>query len=480
MKESYQILTRWKKLLSDTTTPVSIYLRIRDLFPNSILLESADYHQKEEGMSYIACDLVASIRLQDGYIQERYPDKTEQNYPLKQGRLIQPLQAFSNRFLPDPSIEFPNISSGLFGYLSYDSVQYFENIRFKQILEENRKVPEMIYGVYKYIIAIHHFNNEMTVFEHNYGHGEGNKQVSLEELIYIIQNKNVTFFPFKIKGKEESNFTDEEFLKGIAKIKTHIHRGDVFQLQLSRRFSQDFLGDDFNVYRTLRSINPSPYLFYFDFSDFRIFGSSPEAQIIIRKGKAKIHPIAGTFKRVENAEENSILAEKLKKDPKETAEHVMLVDLARNDLSRSCSNVKVEAFKEVEFYSHVVHLVSKVGGDIRSTKSPLEIVADTFPAGTLTGAPKYRAMELIDYYEQGSRGIYGGAIGYLTFQGEFNHAILIRSFLSRNHVLYYQAAGGIVDQSIDQNELEEVNNKLRALKKAIQAAQTLLTEIKAL
>lgn len=473
MDPTFYISTRWRKLLADTLTPVGIYLRIRDLFPNSILLESADYHNRDDSMSYIGCDPVASIFLQEGFIHEKYPDGSIIKYKLSEERLVDVISRFAGKFHADPSLEFPFITGGLFGYLSYDAVRYFEQIELNQVLEEKRQVPEMVYTVFKYVIAIQHFNNELVVFEHSFGNELRRNHLGLEELVNLIQFKNISFFPFKTKGEEGSNFTDEEFLTGISQIKTHVHRGDVFQLQLSRRFNQAFTGDDFNVYRALRSINPSPYLFYFDFGNFRILGSSPETQILIQNGIAKIHPIAGTFKRSGKDSEDSTLAEKLKADPKESAEHVMLVDLARNDLSRHCTGVKVDIYKDVEFYSHVVHLVSRVSGKLRDPKEVLKIVADTFPAGTLTGAPKYRAMEIIDQYEKGARGIYGGAIGFMNFDAEFNHAILIRSFLSKNNVLYYQAAGGIVADSINQNELEEVGNKLRALKKALILAETL-------
>jgi len=473
MNSPIQVKTQWKRLLADTITPVSIYLRVRDLFPNSILLESADYHNRDDSMSYICCDPVSSIILQNGVIREKYPDGSLLQYNLEEGRLTEKLADFSKLFVEDPSLDFPFITGGLFGYLSYDAVQYFENIKLHQALDSDRMVPEMVYSIYKYVIAIHHFNNEMVVFEHDFENQEDRQHIGLDELIYVIQNKSVSFFPFKTKGPEESNFVDSEFLERIAQVKTHVHRGDIFQMQLSRRFSQKFTGDEFNVYRSLRSINPSPYLFYFDFGNFKIMGSSPETQILIQGDRARIHPIAGTFRRTGDMKEDATLAEKLKNDPKENSEHVMLVDLARNDLSRHCTQVGVDVYKDVEFYSHVVHLVSRVSGKIRHQSEILNIVADTFPAGTLTGAPKYRAMELIDQYEKGARGIYGGAIGYLTFGGEFNHAILIRSFLSKNSILYYQAACGIVADSVLQNELEEVGNKLRALKKALILAETL-------
>lgn len=273
------------------------------------------------------------------------------------------------------------------------------------------------------------------------------------------------------KGEKSSNLTDAEFLEFVEQGKQHCFRGDVFQLVLSRRFSQSFQGDDFNVYRTLRSINPSPYLFYFDYGDFKIFGSSPEAQLVVQDGKAEIHPIAGTFKRTGNDEEDAAAALELSKDPKENSEHVMLVDLARNDLSRNGSEVVVEKNREIQFYSHVIHLVSKVSCKMKAAAKTFRVVADTFPAGTLSGAPKHKALQLIDRYEKTKRNFYGGAIGYLDFDGNFNHAIIIRSFLSQHNQLHYQAGAGIVADSVPENELQEVYNKLGALDKALSLAE---------
>jgi len=257
--------------------------------------------------------------------------------------------------------------------------------------------------------------------------------------------------------------------KGIASC----HRGDVFQIVLSRRFEQPFTGDELNVYRALRSINPSPYLFFFDYGDYKLMGSSPEAQIIIKNGKAVVHPIAGTFKRTGDDETDKKEADRLLLDAKENAEHVMLVDLARNDLSRLCDDVKVEHYREVQYFSHVIHLVSEVSGSVRPGTNPFELLAKTFPAGTLSGAPKIKAMQLIDAFEPTARGSYGGGIGFVGFDGSCNHAIMIRTFLSKQNTLVYQAGAGVVAASKPENELQEVNNKLGALKKAIEFAATI-------
>ncbi|MCL4150185.1 UNVERIFIED_CONTAM: hypothetical protein GTU68_058627 [Idotea baltica] len=317
------------------------------------------------------------------------------------------------------------------------------------------------------MIVINHFNNDLYLFEHSFGESPG----KLEQIEGLIRNQSLPRYGFSIEEEETTNLTDEEFLSIIQKGKDHCQRGDVFQIVLSRQFQQRFSGDEFNVYRALRSINPSPYLFYCDYGEFKIMGSSPEAQLVIQDGKAEIHPIAGTFRRTGNDEEDSKLAKELLNDPKENAEHVMLVDLARNDLSRNGAEVQVDTYKEVQYFSHVIHLVSKVTADIHSDVSSLQLVADTFPAGTLSGAPKHMAMQLIDRYENQNRGFYGGCIGYLGFDGNFNHAIMIRSFLSKQNVLYYQAGAGIVSKSSPESELQEVHNKLMALRNALKMAE---------
>jgi anthranilate synthase component 1 len=370
-----------------------------------------------------------------------------------------------------PHNNLPFISSGVFGYTAYDSVRYFEDIDIKTYETDYRKIPDLQYHVFRFTIAFNHFNNEIYIIDNRFPQTDA--QDGIEAIYALIQNNDFAQYKFSLVQREESNFTDEEFLHVLEKGKEHCRRGDVFQMVLSRRFSRQYKGDDFNVYRSLRSVNPSPYLFYFDYGSFRIFGSSPEAQIIIKNDKASIYPIAGTFRRSGDDTRDAQLAEQLLNDPKENSEHIMLVDLARNDLSRHGENVKVETLKEVQYYSHVIHLVSKVSCNLEGNPSFMEIVGDTFPAGTLSGAPKHNAMQLINRYEHGNRGFYGGCIGYMSFKGEFNHAIMIRSILSKDHVLYYQAGAGVVDLSKIENELQEVNNKLAALKKAIIQAENI-------
>jgi anthranilate synthase component 1 len=464
----YTLTTTYKKLLADTYTPVSIYLKLRDKFPNSILLESSDYHGNENSFSFICCKPLASIKVENELITSLFPDGNVVTSAIKKETSVPAeIKKFSDAFQVSGN-EFKFISNGLFGYISYDAVRYFEDVAIEATKKENKKIPDIIYSIYQYVIAIDHYKEEMYLFEHSFSE-TGSK--GLEQLEAFISNKNFASYPFQTEQEEISNFTDAEYIDMVAKGKAHCKRGDVFQIVLSREFSQAFKGDDFNVYRALRSVNPSPYLFYFDYGNFKIFGSSPEAQLVVKNRVASIHPIAGTFKRTGNDDADAQLAEKLKLDPKENAEHVMLVDLARNDLSRDSNEVKVETFREIQFYSHVIHLVSKVSGKLKPDVTTMKMVADTFPAGTLSGAPKHKAMQLIDKYERGNRSFYGGCIGFMGFDGTFNHAIIIRSFLSKNNRLFYQAGAGVVESSNEQSELNEVNNKLAALKKAIEFAK---------
>ena len=444
----FNLNTTYKKLLADTFTPVSVYLRVRDIFPNSLLLESSDYHGNENSFSYICCNPIASVMVKKGLLMQIFPDGSSSEIPItSEVNIPEAIHEFAQKF-STTGPDFSFINEGLFGYIAYDGVQYFENLKLTK-KQGDLEIPEIYYAVYQNIIAINHFNNEAYIFDHSY-----DSENNLEQISQLLKVKNFASYPFSTEGEALSNETDEGYRKMVLKAKEHCQRGDVFQLVLSRRFSQAFKGDEFNVYRALRNVNPSPYLFYFDYGNFKIFGSSPEAQLVVKEGKAEIHPIAGTFKRTGNDEQDAASAKALAADEKENAEHVMLVDLARNDLSRHGSNVEVETYKEIQYFSHVIHLVSKVTGTKDPNTSTMQVVADTFPAGTLSGAPKHKAMQLIEKYENVNRDFYGGAIGFMDFNGNFNHAIIIRSFLSKNHRLYYQAGAGIVSGSTEENELQ--------------------------
>ncbi len=466
---TYRLKTTYKQLLADTTTPVSTYLRLRDIFPNSLLLESSDYHSRENNMSYICCQPIAGITLDKEELAIAYPGGRSEKKAAAAVDLRHEVSQFRNAFRESDEAAFNFITNGLFGFFTFDTVAHFEDITLTSPIDPARDIPFLRYHVYQYVIAIDHFRNQLYIFEHKLETDESPS--GLERIQYLIQNKNFPEYSFSLQGEETSTMTDEGFRALVETMKTHIFRGDVFQIVPSRGFSRRFLGDEFNVYRALRSVNPSPYLFYFDYGDFKLFGSSPEAQLTIRKREATIYPIAGTFKRTGDAEQDERIAEALKEDPKESAEHVMLVDLARNDLSRHCEQVHVKSYKETQYYSHIIHLVSKVCGTLKEGVNPFDVVGDTFPAGTLSGAPKHMAMQLIDRYEHQQRSFYSGALGYMGFNGDFNHAIMIRSFLSRSNTLHYQAGAGIVADSDPEKELQEVDNKIAALRRALELAK---------
>ncbi|TYB74446.1 anthranilate synthase component I family protein [Bizionia saleffrena] len=461
--KTFSLYTHYKKILADTITPVSIYLKIRDKYPNSILLESSDYHASDNSFSYICFNPIASIKIDSKRIVQTFPDGSEMVNKTK--NVAEKIHKFTKRFKVSSNNEFKFINNGIFGYTAYDAVKYFEDIEISK-KPNSIDIPDIYYAVYQNIIAIDHFKNEAYIFAHCH-----DTENNIDEILQLIKSKNFASYDFSTNSDISSNLTDKEYKDQVELAKKHCARGDVFQLVLSKKFSQDFKGDEFNVYRALRSVNPSPYLFYFDYGDFKIFGSSPEAQLVVSDGWAEIHPIAGTFKRTGNDTQDTELAKQLAEDEKENAEHVMLVDLARNDLSRNGSEVKVETYKEAQFFSHVIHLVSKVTGKINKNTQTMQVVADTFPAGTLSGAPKHSAMQLIEKYEKTSRAFYGGAIGFMDFSGNYNHAIMIRTFLSKNHTLHWQAGAGLVSKSKPENELQEVYNKLGALTKAIELAK---------
>lgn len=459
----YHTLTR--TVLGDLHTPVSTYLKVRDIFPQSALMESSDYHGSENNRSFIGLSPLASVSIDHGMAVFRLPDGTREERPVTETYQVEDaLRHFLGRFQVEG--DYSNYC-GLYGYTSFNAVRYFENIPVKDSREATNDAPDMLYILYKYLIVFNDFKNEMMLLE-MLAPGEAS---GLDKVQKAIHNRNYTVYDFRAIGETTSSLTDEEHKANIRRGIDHCLRGDVFQIVLSRRFEQRFVGDDFKLYRALRSINPSPYLFYFDFGGFRIFGSSPETHCRIEGRHAYIDPIAGTTKRTGNPEQDAINARYLHDDPKENAEHVMLVDLARNDLSRNCHDVKVDFYKEMQYYSHVIHLVSRVSGTLDDQADTIKAFIDTFPAGTLSGAPKVRAMQIISELEPHNRGAYGGCIGFIGLNGNLNQAITIRTFVSRNGVLWFQAGGGIVAKSNEEYELQEVNNKLGALKKAIIMAE---------
>ncbi|MDI9365161.1 MAG: anthranilate synthase component I family protein [Flavobacterium sp.] len=462
------IETKVKKMLADVFTPVGIYLRVRDKFRDTILLESTDNHAADNSYSFIGINAIAGIEITDTKsIEFKLPAQQPERMLInKMNEVPSLLWDFMNRFEITPSVEAGRAAAfaqGLYGYTTYDAVQFFDSVKLTTHNTQHTAIPLMRYRLYQYVIAINHFKDELYLCENKIAGLDSDVQV-VESL---IKSKDVPTYSFAVSGVETSNITNEAYVEMVKKGIQSCFRGNVFQIVLSRRFQQSFTGDEFNVYRALRNINPSPYLFFFDYGDYKLMGSSPESQLVIDNGKATVHPIAGTFKRTGNDATDHEAAERLLLDPKENAEHVMLVDLARNDLSRVCNDVRVSHYRQVQYYSHVIHLVSEVNATVRPNSNPFELLAKTFPAGTLSGAPKIKAMHLINNFETTNRSYYGGGIGFMGFDGSCNHAIMIRTFLSKNNTLFYQAGAGVVAASNPESELQEVNNKLNALKEAV-------------
>ncbi len=460
--ETFKYTTNSKTILADLYTPVGVYMRLRDLYPQSALMECADYHDAASSRSFIGISPMASVAIGHGIATVSYPDGSVMQHEVNKAyRSDKAIHALIDR------IEVTGDDAGvcgLFGFTSFNAVRYFEDIAVKDETQEKNDAPDVLYILYKVVIVFDHHNNTVKVVTL----GDAN---DIDNVLKAMNRGNVREYDFHAIGDVSSTLTDEEHKANIRRGIQHCLLGDVFQIVLSRRFVQRYEGDDFKLYRTLRSINPSPYLFYFDFGGFRIFGSSPETHCRIEGRKAYIDPIAGTTKRTGDTEADRRGAEFLRNDPKENAEHVMLVDLARNDLSRNCHGVKVDYYKDIQYYSHVIHLVSRVSGELDEGADPIKAFIDTFPAGTLSGAPKVRAMQLISEYEPHNRGAYGGCIGIIGLDGSLNQAITIRTFVSRNGELWFQAGGGIVAKSNEEYELQEVNNKLGALRRAILMAE---------
>lgn len=457
----------FKQLPSDTITPVGVYLRLRDIYPCSLLLECTDYSSRTNAFSYICLKPVMGIEARGGSLRTYLGDEEEKLIPIR--NIVDEMNDFIRSIEIMDDKPHPGVVHGLFGFTSFDSAIFFEKYDslLVQRMVKDREVPLLRYDFFKIIITFNHFNDNVTIVEYyndDFPAGESGRVLS------FLANHNTTSYPFSADDKEESLTDDITFMGMVKEATRHCSIGDVFQMVLSRRFRRRFNGDEFNVYRSLRQINPSPYLFYFDYLSFRIFGSSPEAQIKVGNGKATINPIAGTIRRTGNIEEDLKAAQELLANPKENSEHVMLVDLARNDLSRSCTNVQVDIYREVQTFSHLMHLVSTVSGDLPDSVTPFTVFARTFPAGTLSGAPKHKAIELISSMEKSPRGYYGGAIGYIGLDNSLNHAIIIRSFLSKDGCLNFQAGAGIVVNSSPTGELNEIRNKLDALRLALDNA----------
>jgi len=455
----YSLVSR--SLPGDFHTPVSAYLRLRDASDRSILMESSDYHTGRDSRSFIALEPFAEVGVAHGVGFQSFPDGSRTEKPVT---AAYPADKLVREFMR--AFQFDNNRVSLWGFTSFNAVRYFENIPVKDETRSENDAPDLLYILFRFTLEFDHFRNRLTLHE-LVPDGEEPQAARVERL---LGRAATNLYDFRPVGEVSSPLSDEQHRENIRRGIAHCLRGDVFQVVLSRRFVLRYEGDDFQLYRALRSINPSPYLFYMDFGGYRILGSSPETHCRIEGGRAYIDPIAGTTRRTGDDAADARGAEFLRNDPKENAEHVMLVDLARNDLSRNCHGVQVDFYKELQYYSHVIHLVSRVSGALDEGADPVRAFFDTFPAGTLSGAPKVRAMQIISELEPHNRGAYGGCVGSISFDGSLNQAITIRSFVSRGGELWFQAGGGIVAGSDPEYELQEVNNKLGALRSAIELA----------
>jgi anthranilate synthase component 1 len=466
------INTTYKKILADTFTPVGVYLKLRDVFRDAVLLESTDYRAAENSYSFIALNAIAGIEIGKTTAEYKLPLQETVVLESEPNKALTLLQQFMQNFVCTNTCNITAFAQGLYGYTTYDAVQFFDSVT---ITAKNthpnflQELPLLRYRLYQYVLAFNHFKNEMYFIENHIKGVESNAAKIFNE----IYRNDVPQFSFKMVNEEKSTTSNEDYMSMVSKAIQHCKRGDVFQVVISKQFQQNFTGDDFNVYRALRTVNPSPYLFYFDYGNYKLMGSSPESQLKITNNTVQIQAIAGTYKRTGNEQEDMQLATQLLQDVKENAEHVMLVDLARNDVSRVANNVTVSSFKQVKYYSHVIHLVSEVTGKLKEGIHPFFVLPKTFPAGTLSGAPKIKAIEIINELEPTQRNFYGGCLGFVGFNGNFNHAIIIRSLLSKNNTLFYQAGAGVVALSNPATELEEVNNKVNAIRKAINLATTI-------
>ena len=465
----HKIYSAFVKVLADTITPVGAYLKMRDHYPNALLLESSDYHSKEDSFSFICLQPMAGFEASERKYSISNLDGSSDHFEVESmTEMSEVFKSFLSQF-EEAENENPTGICGLFGFTSFEAVQYFEDIKLTTKSDAHKDNPDMKYQFFRYVLAIDHFKNQLYILKYGTSPLDSDDH-DFKKLYSQLKIARTEQFKFSKAGDETSNLTDQQYEDAVARGTEHCRRGDVFQVVLSREFKQGFKGDEFNVYRSIRSINPSPYLFYFDYGNFKLFGSSPELQISVRDNQAVIAPIAGTVKRTGNAQDDLRLAKEMRENPKEISEHIMLVDLARNDLSRSAENVKVDTYAETQYYSHVIHMVSKVTGALLEGKSSLDLYFNTFPAGTLSGAPKYRALQIIDENEPSKRNFYGGAIGYFGFDGSVNHAIVIRSILSKNNTLTFQAGAGIVVGSTPKGERKEIDNKVAAIRRAIISA----------
>jgi len=462
LSKEFDVIPLFVEVLADTDTPLSLFLKLKDWGKYRALLESAEGGIKWGRFSFVALGSGLSFSFRD---QEGDPFEAPKKF-------LEGLRVYR-----DPRL--PRFWGGLVGYVAYDVVRFFEPVRIGK--KDVINLPDMFFFLTELVLIHDNLSGKVKVVvpmfpkegaEKEYQRAKEALQKALERVY------EGCVYPKNYQDKEpelslwKSNFTKEGFEEAVLKAKEYIAQGDVIQVVLSQRFSRAFKGNAEDIYRVLRFLNPSPYMFYLDFGDFQVVGSSPEVLVRLEEGKVLTRPIAGTRRRGNTEEEDKALERELLADEKERAEHLMLVDLGRNDLGRVCKpgTVKVADFMRVERYSHVMHLVSDVEGDVVEGLSAFDVLKACFPAGTVSGAPKVRAMQIIEELEPERRGIYAGSVGYVSFDGNMDMAIAIRTAVCRGEEVFVQAGAGIVADSDPEKEWWETVNKAKALMKAVDTA----------
>ena len=481
--KSFNVIPVYRKLLADSETPLGVYRKLAKNSPSTFLLESAEHGGAWSRYSFIGANSQATLSEKDG--KAIWVGTTPAGAPVG----IDPLDALrlSAAHLRSPKIDgLPPLTGGLVGYMGYDSVRRLEKL--PTLSKKDIALPELAFMLTSDLAVMDHAEGTITLIANaiNWdGSGERVDQAFIDAQSRLDRMQSelqgslpgyVDELPSKVQPEFSRNITGEEYISKIMQAKEEIVAGEAFQIVLSQRFAMECSADALEVYRMLRLHNPSPYMYLFRFTDgIEVVGSSPEALVKVTGKEVMVHPIAGTRKRSASAEEDHRLGEELLADPKERAEHLMLVDLGRNDLGRICApgSVEVIDFMHIERYSHVMHIVSTVIGELATDKSPVDALFAVFPAGTLSGAPKPRAMEIIEELEPTRRGLYGGAIGYLDFTGNIDTCIAIRTALIHGGMAYVQAGAGVVADSDPESENQECLNKAAAVLGAIIAANRL-------
>jgi len=478
-KQGYNRIPVMREVLADLDTPLSAYLKLAN-GPYSYLFESVQGGEKWGRYSIIGLPCRTVLRVSGHEMTVTHESETlgttEAEDPLAA------IEAFRKQFkVPDLDNELLRFTGGLVGYFGYDTVRYIEPRLNKQLNQDDLNVPDILLMVSDEVVVFDNLKNRLYVVVHVDPDVEGaydQGQKRLDEIIYrlrtqpILQPKNNTACDV---SEEDfvSGFCQEKFEAAVDKAKQYILEGDVMQVVLSQRMSIPFKSDPLDLYRALRSLNPSPYMFHLNLGDFHVVGSSPEILARLEDGEVTVRPIAGTRPRGKTPEEDEALERELLADPKELAEHLMLIDLGRNDAGRvsEIGTVSLTDKMVIERYSHVMHIVSNVTGKLKPGLNAIDVLRATFPAGTLSGAPKIRAMEIINELEPVKRGVYGGAVGYIGWNGNMDTAIAIRTAIIKDEVLHIQAGAGVVADSIATNEWDETMNKGRAIFRAVAMAE---------